>query len=153
MSAFLDLGIVTVISRNSHAPGQLLVDLALDGRLSEPDIVTVSVNDVVMINNKNLVFRTLLGVFKKIRYQRLKDLPHQGKTAHCFGVFKSSSHFLNEGKFMSFKQWRFIHKARLCLVSLNAYKHGSGPWTEDVEDVAIDRVAVKKLCLTSLITV
>ena len=66
-------------------------------------------------------------MFKKVRGQRIKDLPHQVKTAHCFRASKASSHFLKEGKFMMFKQLRYIHRARLGLVPLNVYKHGTGP--------------------------
>ena len=88
--------------------------------------MSVLVNEEV-ISDKNKVFRTLHGVFRKARGRRLRELPHQGKTAQCFGATKLSSHFLNEGKFLSFKQWRFIHRVRLGLVPLNANRHNSRP--------------------------
>ena len=41
------------------------------------------------INDKNKVFKTLRGVFRKARGERLRGLPHQGKTASCFSATKA----------------------------------------------------------------
>ncbi|GIX97736.1 reverse transcriptase domain-containing protein [Caerostris darwini] len=37
----------------------------------------------------------------------------------CVALSPSSSHFITDGKFTRFADWRFIHKARLNLVPLN----------------------------------
>ncbi|GFU50716.1 retrovirus-related Pol polyprotein from type-1 retrotransposable element R2 [Trichonephila clavipes] len=39
----------------------------------------------------------------------------------------ASTHFLTDGKYTRFTDWRFIHKARLNLVPLNAYRKGPQP--------------------------
>lgn len=70
------------------------------------------------------VIKTLRTQKQSERDRRLRSLRNQGKTAECVGASKSSSHFLYTGEYTRFKDWRFIHKARLNLVPLN----GAKPW-------------------------
>ncbi|GFV77836.1 uncharacterized protein TNCV_4674301 [Trichonephila clavipes] len=45
----------------------------------------------------------------------------------CVAMAPASTHFLTDGKYTRFADWRFIHKARLNLVPLNANKRGPQP--------------------------
>ncbi|XP_035229973.1 uncharacterized protein LOC118201923 [Stegodyphus dumicola] len=62
---------------------------------------------------------------KSVRDERLLSLPNQGKTLECVAASKASTHFLQSGSYTRFADWRFVHKARLNLVSLN----GAKPWS------------------------
>ncbi|GFY56886.1 uncharacterized protein TNIN_354061 [Trichonephila inaurata madagascariensis] len=45
----------------------------------------------------------------------------------CVAMSPASSHFLGDGRYTRFADWRFIHKARLNLVPLNANKTWTPP--------------------------
>ncbi|GFR03041.1 retrovirus-related Pol polyprotein from type-1 retrotransposable element R2 [Trichonephila clavata] len=51
----------------------------------------------------------------------------KGKAMDCVALSPASTHFLTEGKFTRFADWRFVHKARLNLVPLNANKSWRDP--------------------------
>ena len=55
------------------------------------------------------------------RLQALKEKPHQGKAIDCVSASPLSNHFIANGDYTSFAEWRFIHRARLGLVPLNGY--------------------------------
>ncbi|XP_054720784.1 uncharacterized protein LOC129230410 [Uloborus diversus] len=64
---------------------------------------------------------------EKLRDDRSRALaakPSQGKTMECVAADKASSHFLYDGSYTMFADWRFVHRARLNFVPLNACK----PW-------------------------
>ena len=83
--------------------------------------------DNVVITERRAVFSCLRTCFLKRRLGTLADAhPHQGKTFNCIILSKSSSHFITDGCFTTFKEWRFIHRDRLSLVPLKGYKHGPG---------------------------
>ena len=78
-----------------------------------------------MITDLRSVFSKLRTGLRKKHTQNLVDAhPHQGNTFECVGASRSSSHFFTDGSFTSFKKWQFMHRARLGMVPLNAYKHG-----------------------------
>ncbi|KAH1182028.1 hypothetical protein KIL84_009782 [Mauremys mutica] len=55
-----------------------------------------------------------------------KKKPDQGKAFEVTSKWDSSNHFLPSGSFISFTDWRFIHRARLNCVPLNgAIRHGN----------------------------
>ena len=55
------------------------------------------------------------------KYERaLLQEPDQGKPVHCFTESEASNHFLRSGFATRFADWRFIHRARLDCVPLNA---------------------------------
>ena len=76
----------------------------------------------VSITDRRKVFQTLRNIFRNEKSEALKKKPHQGKTAHLYSKTKVSSHFSHSGEFIRFTDWNFIHRARLGLVDLNAYK-------------------------------
>lgn len=73
---------------------------------------------------RKAVLKTIRDLKQKSRDRRLKERPNQGKVMECVSACKESSHFLYTGEYTRFKDWRFIHKARLNLVPLN----GAKPW-------------------------
>ena len=125
--------------------------IGLTWDVREPDLVSVAFGNNVAYN-RNQVFRSLRSTFRKNRALKLQEIPHQGKTAHCFGLSKASSHFITEGKFMTFRQWRFAHRARLGIVPLNAYKHGPVVISH-VDGVVMVLMVVRKPCHMSSTTV
>lgn len=64
-------------------------------------------------------------MLKSERTRSLKQLKNQGKVAHSFGKSKVSSLFNRTGDYLRFTDWRFIHPARLNLLSLNAMPYSS----------------------------
>lgn len=66
-------------------------------------------------------FSLLRNKFRKDRTLSLRNHKHQGKTNYCVAAARESSHFFTVGAFTRFKDWRFIHLARLGLVKLNGY--------------------------------
>ena len=44
----------------------------------------------------------------------------------CVASQPVSSHYMYSGDFTRFAEWRFVHRARLCLVPLNGYRRSAG---------------------------
>ncbi|GFY73421.1 retrovirus-related Pol polyprotein from type-1 retrotransposable element R2 [Trichonephila inaurata madagascariensis] len=65
--------------------------------------------------------------FQVMETQNLLAAPSQGKVMDCVATAPTSSHFITDGKYTRFADWKFIHKARLNLVPLNANKKGPLP--------------------------
>ena len=60
-----------------------------------------------------------------LRQRELADLvarPHQGKVMSCVAAEPVSSHYMYNGSYTRFAEWRFVHRARLGLVPLNGYQ-------------------------------
>ena len=57
---------------------------------------------------------------------RLCELPSQSRVMECVAVDKASSHVLRTGQYTRFAAWRFINKARLNLLPLNANRQDPG---------------------------
>ena len=68
------------------------------------------------------VASTIRNLKRSQRDVVLKQKPDQGKTFHCISADKASSAFIRDGKFTAFADWRFIHRARLNLLPLNAIR-------------------------------
>lgn len=91
----------------------------------EGDNVSILVSEDSISDRRAIFF----GNRKHLRERRtasLREHRHQGKTNKCVAVAKANSHFFTTGSCNQFKEWRFIRKARLGLVKLNAY-----PWNSD----------------------
>lgn len=73
------------------------------------------------IRDRHAIFRSIRSYQRKMRTLVLRGLKQQGKTNSCIAAAKESSHFFGDGAFTKFKDWRFVHRARLSLVPLNAY--------------------------------
>jgi len=73
---------------------------------------------------RRAVMRTVRGTLRLKRSDALIAKPDQGRAVECVAVHSASSHFLRDGNFTRFADWRFVHRARLNLVALN----GSSSW-------------------------
>ncbi|XP_025412431.1 uncharacterized protein T26G10.4-like [Sipha flava] len=70
------------------------------------------------------VMKTLRDDNRIQRSNVLIEKPDQGRAMECVGAHPASHHFLRNGDFMRFADWRFVHRARLNLVPLN----GASSW-------------------------
>ncbi|XP_054720781.1 uncharacterized protein LOC129230408 [Uloborus diversus] len=113
--------------------------------ISESGDVSITVGDKTIFQRR-AIFKTLRSAFKKARADGLKAHPHQGKTFECFGASKASSHFNSNGGYTRFADWRFVHRARLGLVPLNAYRHGPGPIDKRCRKCGHDETLPHVLC-------
>lgn len=74
-----------------------------------------------VVKNRSCIFRSIRKYLRKLQTASLRDLHrHHGKTNPCIAAAKASTHFFTDGSYTSFKDWHFIHKARLRLSKLNA---------------------------------
>ncbi|CAI6356202.1 unnamed protein product [Macrosiphum euphorbiae] len=74
--------------------------------------------------HRRAVMRTVRDTLRLKRSDALIAKPDQGRAVECVAVHSASSHFLRDGDFTRFADWRFVHRARLNLVPLN----GSSSW-------------------------
>ncbi|GFR01202.1 retrovirus-related Pol polyprotein from type-1 retrotransposable element R2 [Trichonephila clavata] len=85
---------------------------------------TLSFGDEFLTAGKRrTVMRAFHGKFQLDQTTDLLKAPSQGKVMDCVAMSPASSHFITEGKYTRFADWRFIHKARLNLTALNGSKH------------------------------
>ncbi|GFW78923.1 uncharacterized protein TNCV_3305221, partial [Trichonephila clavipes] len=70
------------------------------------------------------IMRSLHGHFQLEENTKMLQAPSQGKAMDCVALSPASSHFITDGQFTRFADWRFVHKARLNLVPLT----GNKPW-------------------------
>ncbi|KAG5890221.1 hypothetical protein JTB14_028763 [Gonioctena quinquepunctata] len=69
----------------------------------------------------------LKDALRNLYASSLSRKPDQGKTFKCFSKSAASNHFLRSGFATRFCDWRFIHRARLDCVPLNATRRfGNG---------------------------
>ncbi|GFQ73017.1 retrovirus-related Pol polyprotein from type-2 retrotransposable element R2DM [Trichonephila clavata] len=87
---------------------------------------TISFGDETITTTKRrAVMKAFHERFQVDQSTQLLSHPSQGKVMDCVAMSTASSHFIPNGMFTRFADWRFVHKARLGLVPLNGYKH----WT------------------------
>lgn len=76
------------------------------------------------ITDRTKIFRSLRAEFRERQVVDLGAHSHQGKTLACTSLSKATTHFHGSGNYTRFAEWRFVHRARLGLVPLNAYTRG-----------------------------
>ncbi|GBO30887.1 hypothetical protein AVEN_125775-1 [Araneus ventricosus] len=72
--------------------------------------------------------KILFSIRNRLRQDRALALtakPDQGKAMECVAMSPTSSHFIGNGMYTRFSEYRFIHRARLNLLPLNGL-----PWKE-----------------------
>ncbi|OXA50787.1 Retrovirus-related Pol polyprotein from type-1 retrotransposable element R2 [Folsomia candida] len=72
--------------------------------------------------HRQAIARTLRQQTRQVRDKRLHSLANQGKVMEVVAQSKASHHFIQNGDYIRFADWRFIHRARLNLVPLNGAK-------------------------------
>ncbi|XP_075723790.1 uncharacterized protein LOC142765869 [Rhipicephalus microplus] len=73
----------------------------------------------VSVRNRNKLVKTLRAILSQSRDWSLEAKPNQGKAMACVAADPANSHFMRTGRYTRFKEWRFIHRARLNLLPLN----------------------------------
>ncbi|XP_075721811.1 uncharacterized protein LOC142765126 [Rhipicephalus microplus] len=73
----------------------------------------------VSARNRNKLVKTLRAILSQNRDRSLEAKPNQGKAMACVAADPANSHFMRTGRYTRFKEWRFIHRARLNLLPLN----------------------------------
>ncbi|XP_075534054.1 uncharacterized protein LOC142567779 [Dermacentor variabilis] len=74
------------------------------------------------------VEKTLRTALANVRDHDLHQKPSQGKVRECVAADRSCSHIVRTGQFTRFAHWRFVHRAPLNVVPLNAAR----PWATAV---------------------
>lgn len=67
------------------------------------------------------------NIVRRMRTLSLRNQPHKVKTNSCTATSKGISHFFNDERYTTFKDWMFIHREELVSTKVNAYNHGDGP--------------------------
>ncbi|KAL1422010.1 hypothetical protein MTO96_022542 [Rhipicephalus appendiculatus] len=83
----------------------------------------------VSAGNRNKLVKTLRAILSRGRDRSLEDRPNQGKAMACVAADPANSHFMRSGRYTRFKEWRFVHRARLNLLPLN----GTRIWAPAVD--------------------
>lgn len=79
---------------------------------------TVSVAEIARART----FRLLKEALEQFYINKIKIKPDQGKTIECIAAHPAASHFIKDGRYTRFCDWRFIHRARTGVLNLNATK-------------------------------
>ncbi|XP_023211846.1 uncharacterized protein LOC111614711 [Centruroides sculpturatus] len=66
--------------------------------------------------------KVLMAMVKSATLHQLLQKPDQGKSFHLIAGHPTSNHFLRDGLYTSFADWRFVHRARLSVVPLNGLR-------------------------------
>ena len=110
-------------TRARLASGHL--NITWDFSQEEPTVERDSVT--VTKNQRRVLTKIIREQKRKERDQELHELANQGKTMECVSMDKASAHFVKDGSFTRFADWRFIHRARLNQVPLK----GAQMWNKN----------------------
>ncbi|KAG8184378.1 hypothetical protein JTE90_006781 [Oedothorax gibbosus] len=75
--------------------------------------------------DRRILQKSIKSLIRTDRALQLQAYPSQGVAMECVAGSKWGNQFLRTGENIRFCDWRFIHKARLNLCSLNAQRHSS----------------------------
>ncbi|GIY27770.1 retrovirus-related Pol polyprotein from type-2 retrotransposable element R2DM, partial [Caerostris darwini] len=94
----------------------------------EDSVPTLVFQDLTLkTSNRRKVLFAIRDRLRTARTSNLLRKKNQGKAMEVSSLAPASSHFLTDGAFTRFADWRFVHRARLNLVPLN----GARPWLKD----------------------
>ncbi|GIY31132.1 retrovirus-related Pol polyprotein from type-1 retrotransposable element R2 [Caerostris darwini] len=79
------------------------------------------------VNHRRKILFSIRDRLRTSRVDTLHRKKNQGKVLELVSLAPASSHFISDGAFTRFADWRFVHRARLNLVPLN----GAKPWLKD----------------------
>ncbi|XP_023211510.1 uncharacterized protein LOC111614368 [Centruroides sculpturatus] len=84
-------------------------------------------SNIVITSEGNIIprhatSRALTALAKNALLNRLLRKPDQGKAIKLTAQHPASNHFLRDGRYTSFADWRFIHRARLSVVPLHGLR-------------------------------
>jgi len=99
--------------------------LGISWRCREIFEVELHINDVVLSpHHRTKICHTIKEQMRVAWANNLIKKPSQGIAIEVTSKHRASNHFLRTGDYTKFADWRFIHKARLNLLRLNA----NTPW-------------------------
>ncbi|GBN86748.1 hypothetical protein AVEN_50704-1 [Araneus ventricosus] len=88
-------------------------------------IPKLSFGDLVLkTSHRKKILFSLRDRLKLLRGDSLLAKPDQGKVMEVVAQSGVSSHFITNGDYTRFSEWRFVHKARTNTLPLN----GNRPW-------------------------
>ncbi|GFQ96460.1 uncharacterized protein TNCT_256161 [Trichonephila clavata] len=73
-------------------------------------------------SDRKKLLKSLHKAAKESHIEKLLSMRSQGKAMECVAAHPASSHFISNGKFTRFADWRFVHAARLNLLPVNGAK-------------------------------
>ncbi|GBO35647.1 Retrovirus-related Pol polyprotein from type-1 retrotransposable element R2 [Araneus ventricosus] len=82
---------------------------------------------VLKSSSRRKIFFTIRNRLRQDRSLILQNKPDQGKAMECVAQSPISSHFIANGMFTRFSEYRFIHRAKLNLLPLNGLPWKDGP--------------------------
>ena len=115
-------GVSSRTTRTRVATCALRRRAAVSWRPTDPPALQVAGSDI----QPGREARALRDAARQADLAALTSLPQQGKVMACVADQPVSSHYMYSGSFTRFAEWRFVHRARLSLVPLNAYRHTQG---------------------------
>ena len=115
-------GVSCRTTRTRVATVALRRSAAVSWRPADPPSLQVEEKDVPPRREA----RALRDATRQAEAAALTNLPQQGKVMACVADQPVSSHYMYNGSFTRFAEWRFVHRARLGLVPLNAYTRRAG---------------------------
>ncbi|GIY87961.1 retrovirus-related Pol polyprotein from type-2 retrotransposable element R2DM, partial [Caerostris darwini] len=96
----------------------------------EDSVPSISFADLTLKpNSRRKILHSIRDRLRTARSSTLLRKKNQGKAIEVVSLSPASSHFISNGAYTRFADWRFIHRARLNLVPLN----GAKPWLQDVD--------------------
>ncbi|GBN27425.1 hypothetical protein AVEN_131166-1 [Araneus ventricosus] len=82
---------------------------------------------VLKSSSRRKILFTIRNRLRQDRTLALTSKPDQGKAMECVALSPASSHFIANGKYLRFSEYKFIHRARLNLLPLNGLPWKEGP--------------------------
>ncbi|GIY31151.1 retrovirus-related Pol polyprotein from type-1 retrotransposable element R2 [Caerostris darwini] len=96
----------------------------------EDSVPSISFADLTLkANSRRKILFSIRDRLRTARSTALFRKKNQGKSIEVVSLSPASSHFISNGAYTRFADWRFVHRARLNLVPLN----GAKPWLHDVD--------------------
>ena len=115
-------GVSSRTTRTRVATRALRRRTAVSWQPTDPPSLQVADKEVPMRRES----RALRDAARQVELTELTALPQQGRVMSCVASQPVSSHYMYSGDFTRFAEWRFVHRARLCLVPLNGYRRSAG---------------------------
>lgn len=111
--------IASLWTRVRNATRRLRAKMSISWNFSDED-VTIQIDEST--HHRSSLERALKSQVRSGYLDKILAKPDQGKVLKCSSLDPASNHFLRWGFATRFADWRFIHRARLDCVPLNATK-------------------------------
>ena len=99
-------------------------------------------------NKKHLICRAMRAVIQEGHLTRWQNCRDQGRAVKCVSAHPASNHWIKDGKYTSFQEYRFAHKARLNVLPTRTVRKRSG---EAIRDVSCQRCFLEQETLAHIL--